>query len=180
MKKMIIGAIVGGLILFFWQFIAWGLTNLHYSNMQYTPNQDKVIAALSEHLTEDGTYFVPRATPDASMEEAEALGAKLVGKPWALVSYRTSYNMSMPMNMTRGLIINIVSICLLCWILLKIPDLDFMTAFLASLFVGLIGYFSISYIDSIWFEINSIPYLIDAVVQFGICGAWLGWWLPRK
>ncbi len=29
MKKMIVGALVGGLILFVWQFLTWGALNLH-------------------------------------------------------------------------------------------------------------------------------------------------------
>lgn len=53
-------------------------------------------------------------------------------------------------------------------------DLDFKTAILSSLAVGIIGYLTIPYLNSIWFEGNSIPQLIDTVFQWGICGTWLG------
>jgi len=46
--------------------------------------------------------------------------------------------------------------------------------------VGLIGYLTIPYLNSIWFETNSIGHLIDAFVSWGLVGIWLGWWLPRR
>jgi hypothetical protein len=46
--------------------------------------------------------------------------------------------------------------------------------------VGGIGYLTIPYLNSIWFDNNSMGYLIDWLVQWGVVGAWLGWWLTRK
>ncbi len=42
MKKTIIGAIVGGIIIFAWQFLSWGPLNLHEAQQQYTPKQDTI------------------------------------------------------------------------------------------------------------------------------------------
>ncbi|MFK7806902.1 MAG: hypothetical protein AB8F74_03780 [Saprospiraceae bacterium] len=180
MKKLIIGALVGGLILFFWQFISWGPGNIHGAMMQYTPNQDAIIVDLSKHLSEDGTYFIQRAPLDATQEEIDAHTTSITGKPWALVSYRTSYENTFGMNLTRGFIIDFLSAFLLCWLLLQMRDLDMMMALKASLAVGLIGYFTLSYLNTIWFETDSIGDLIDTVVSWGLVGAWLGWWLPRN
>lgn len=179
MKKMLIGALVGSLVLFFWQFLSFSLLGVHDSGMSYTPNQDAILEVLDANL-EEGTFFIPRAPMDASMEKQEALMEERVGKPWAIVSYHKTLSNNMGMNLLRGWVIDFAAAFLLTWLLLKMADLDMKTALMASLAVGLIGYFTITYLDSVWFETNSIPYLIDTIVQWGIVGAWLGWWLPRN
>ena len=50
MKKSLVGAIVGGIIIFIWQFISWGAVNLHKPAQQYTPKQDAVMAVLNSNL----------------------------------------------------------------------------------------------------------------------------------
>ena len=178
MKKSIIAALIGGIILFFWQFLSWGLINLHYSQNSYTANQDEIYEFLRDKLPE-GEYFVPTIPQGATPEQREALTKKVTGQPWMQIKYHENWNMSMPMNMTRGMIIDIISVFLLIWILLKFRKLDLITAVLASLSIGLIGYFTGPYLNSIWFETNTIPDLIDAVVQWGLVGLWLGFYLPR-
>lgn len=178
MKKQLIGALVGALILFVWQFLSWTTLNIHGKETQYTPNQDKILECLSQNL-EDGDYFVPTAPPNATKEEYEATMTNALGKPWAKISYHSSMQMNMGMNMFRGFVINLVSAFLLIWMLLKMPNLDFTTTILASLAVGVIGYLNFPYLNSIWFEGHTIGYIIDTVVQWGLVGAWLGWYLKR-
>lgn len=180
MGKLIIGAIVTGIILFMWQFLSWAALGIHESNMAYTPNQQAIIDCLNSNLSEEGQFFIPRAVPTASPEEQQAFGDTMTGKPWALVSYNKSFNANMGMNMFRGLVVDILAGFILVWLLLQIPNIKFGTALLASLAVGFLGYMTTSYIDSVWFESNSIPDLIDAVGAWGIVGAWLGFWLTRK
>ena len=179
MKKMLIGALVGGLILFIWQFLSFGPLNLHGSQMEYTPNQDSILQNLSANLSE-GTYFMPRAPHSASTEDQQKLYEENIGQPWAVVSYHEKLEMNRNMNMFRGFVVDVVSVFLLCWILLKFATLDFKTSIMSSIAIGLIGYLTINYLDSIWFLNDSVPDLIDAFVQWGLVGAWLGWWLPRQ
>lgn len=178
MKKLLIGAAVGALILFVWQFLSFALLGIHNSQMGHTPNQDAILKVLEENL-EEGTYFLPRAEIGASMEEEEALMNERMGKPWAMVSYHDSLSNNMGMNMLRGFVIDFVSALLLAWLLMKMANLTVQTSVMASLAVGLIGYFTINYLNSVWFETNSIPDLIDAIVQWTLTGAWLGWWLTK-
>ena len=178
MKKLIVGALVGGIILFLWQFFSWSFSGLHDSQMQYTANQETIMEVLSENL-EEGSYFLPTVPKGTSREDAQAFMVESEGKPWATISYYESMESNMGMNMFRGFIVDFISVWLLCWILLKFGNLTFSNALLSSLAVGLIGYLSINYINSIWFEGNTIADLIDAVVSWGLIGAWLGWWLRR-
>jgi len=84
------------------------------------------------------------------------------------------------MSMFRGFAVDIISAFLLIWLLLKIEKRPLSTVLLSSLAVGLIGYFTIPYLNSVWFETKSLGYLIDSVAQWGLVGVWLGWWLNRK
>jgi len=180
MKKQLIATIVGGILLFMWQFLSWSLLPVHKAEYGYTPNQDKIMEALNQNLTEEGTYMLPMAPPGSSQEQTQSIMEAGAGKPWASVSYHKSMNTEMGMNMFRGLAVDLLAAFLLTWLLLKIPNLNMMTAVQASLGVGIIGYLTIPYLNSIWFEGDSMGYLVDTLVQWGLMGLWLGWWLLRE
>lgn len=52
MKKLIIGAVVGSILLFFLQFLSWGLLNIHKNEMSYTEKQDTILQFLGQNLKE--------------------------------------------------------------------------------------------------------------------------------
>jgi hypothetical protein len=56
---MITGSLVGGIILFVWQFLTWGMLNLHEAQQRYTPKQDSVLAYLGSQFSEDAAYMMP-------------------------------------------------------------------------------------------------------------------------
>ena len=180
MRKQIIATVVGALILFIWQFLSWALVGVHQSEFRYTANQDPIMEALNQNLTEEGTYMIPGVPPGSSHEDETALMEAAAGKPWATISYHKSMNTNMGLNMIRAFVIDLVSAWFLIWILMKFANLSVMTSVQASLFVGFIAYLTIPYLNSIWFEGNSIGYVIDAIVQWGLVGLWSGWWLTRK
>jgi len=179
MKKQLIATLVGGILLFVWQFLSWALLNVHGSEFTYTANQDKIMEVLSQNL-EEGQYMLPTAPPNSTPEQQQAIMESATGKPWATISYHKSMNTSMGMNMLRGIVIDLISVFLLVWLLLQSANLQFKSALLSSLAVGIIGYLTIPYLNTIWFEESSIGHLVDAVVQWGLVGAWLGWWLTKK
>lgn len=181
MKKQLIASAVAGILLFVWQFLSWAALGIHGNEMKYTDKQDTIMQVLSQQGLEDGnTYMLPMPAPGSTPEQQEAAMASNTGKPWATVTYHSSFSTDMGMSMARGLLIDLIAAWVLCWILLRFANLDFKTALLASLGVGLIAYLTIPYLNSIWFETNSIGYLADLVGQWGLAGAWLGWYLTKK
>ena len=94
MKKLIIGALVGGLILFFWQFISWNF--LHNSQMQYSVDQDEILTMLDGKL-EPGQYMLPRMPEGASMEDSEKYIVPYLGKRWLQINYRDNLQMNVGM-----------------------------------------------------------------------------------
>lgn len=179
MKKMIIGAFIGSILLFFLQFLSWSVINIHSSEMQYTENQEEILEVLSENLSE-GQYFLPTVPAGTSYADAQTIMKQYEGKPWAMIQYRDSFDTDMTLNLIRGWLVDLLAVFLLVWLLLRFSDLNFGKTVLASWAVGFIGYLSVTYTNSIWFETSTIPALIDVVLQWGIVGAWLGWWLIRK
>jgi hypothetical protein len=178
-KKLIIGVLVGALLVFVWQTLSWTMLNLHGSSQKYTPNQDSILEMLGTQLDE-GSYFLPTYKPGATDAEMEAAMTGSMGKPWAQISYHKEMKMNMGMNMFRGFVVDLFAVFLLCWLLMKIPGLDMKTTIMSSVAVGVIGYLTTEYTNSIWFETNSIPDLVDAVISWGLCGTWLGYWLNKK
>jgi hypothetical protein len=136
--------------------------------------------ALNQNLTEEGTYMLPGVVPGTSHEEAEAAMESRMGKPWASITYHKALDANMGMNMFRGLVIDLLAAFLLVSLLLKFETINMSTCLQASIYIGIIGYFTIPYLYSIWFETHTIAYLIDAFGQWGLVGLWLGWWLPRR
>lgn len=180
MKKQLIAAAVGAVLLFVWQFLTWSVLPTHQSEYGYSANQDKIMEFLNQNLTEEGVYMMPGVPPGASHEEAEAAMKNGEGKPWASIAYHKSMELNMGMNMFRGLAVDVVAVWLLVWLLLQFRSLDMLTALKTSVAVGFIGYLTITYTHSIWFEERTVGHLIDAIVSWGLVGAWLGWWLPRE
>ena len=178
MKQLIIGSLIGGLLLFLWQFLSWSILNVHGNQMKYTDKQDEILKVLSENLKE-GEYFLPTLPPGYSSEQEQTYMAELEGKPWAQVSYHPEWKVSMGSNMARAFLIDFLAVLLLCWILSRYEQVNFVSALLTSLSVGFIGFLTIVYLDNIWFETKSLGYLIDAVVSWGLVGAWLGFYLKK-
>ncbi|MCK9404348.1 MAG: hypothetical protein M0Q26_13235 [Chitinophagaceae bacterium] len=184
MKKSIIGAIVGGLLIFFWQFVSWTTLDLHRPAQEYHPKQDSILSYLSATLEKDGGYLLPTVPKGTSFEEANKMGEQMVGKPWASVQYHSSYTITaneMYMNMVRGLVTSIFMVWLLIWIIAKWNKIGFVNVLLACLFTGLIVFINEPYGSYIWYKIFDVrAHLLDALAGWGLCGIWLGWWMGRK
>jgi hypothetical protein len=178
MNKLIIGSLAGGILLFMWQFLSWAALNLHADTSQYTPKQDTILSFLETQL-EPGFYFLPNTPPGTSSEEKQALMKSAEGKPWAQIYYHASMKTSMGMNMARGFLVDVIITLLLCWILLQVKDRNFKDTVLISLSIGLIGYLAGVYSSAIWFENPTVMDLVDAIVGFGLVGAWLGYYLKK-
>lgn len=181
MKKLIIGAIVGGILTFAWQTLSWTALELHRSANDYTPKQDSILQFLNSQLTEDGSYFLPTYPMSASSDEKAKIMEDNMGKPWVQLSYHKAYDANMGMNIIRGLLTSILMVALVIWILQKMTSPSFQTIFLSCLAVGLVGYIHFPYSTYIWYRSADIrAHLLDAVMMWGLCGLWLGWWLRRS
>jgi hypothetical protein len=181
MKKMLIASIVGGIIIFVWQFVSYGAVNLHQDVVRYTDKEKNILAFLESQGLQEGGYMIPNSPPDATSEQQKAVWDSMDGQPWASIQYHKALDGRMTMNMVRGLITNFIIVYLFCWLLMKIPSINFRTALLASLGLGLIVFMNSYYTNFIWYKNFDIKAsLIDAVVSWGLVGVWLGFYLPGR
>ncbi|HEX6333366.1 MAG TPA: hypothetical protein VFZ78_04005 [Flavisolibacter sp.] len=183
MKNRLIASLVGGIIVFVLQFLSWAFSGVHNGEMQYAPQQDEIMQSLSGYFKEDGTYLIPRPAPDASSEEMEKHEEEMKGKPIASVTYIKSYDSSMPRSMFRGFLVDLFLVFMLIYILTRGGNPTFVRWIAGSVSVGLFTFLWVPYTDRIWFQMpwSSITgYLVDAIVIWGICGAWLGWYFNRR
>ncbi len=181
MKKAIIGAFVGGIIIFMVQFLVWTVLNVHYKSMAYTPKQDTILNYLNSQNLPSGQYLMPGVKPDATSAEKQAHMTESAGKPWAIVSYHKTQNTNMGMSMVRSFLTDVLVVLLLCWILLKINAPTFGTILLACLLTAAIVYLNSDYTFHIWYQsAGQKGYIIEYTAQWGLVGIWLGWWLRRK
>lgn len=180
MKKWIIGALVGALIVFVWQAASWMFLGVHDNDMKYHPAQKEIMDVLTANTKEDGMYMLPSAP---TKKEQQDMMESMEGKPWASIIYHQSFINDMTMSMIRGFLVNFVLVLLLVIILTKggLPGFNgFLTG---SLAVGVFTFLYGPYTGHIWFD---LPWhmirgeIIDAIVAWGLCGAWLGWWMNRK
>jgi hypothetical protein len=182
MKKWIIGSIVGAVIVFAWQALSWMLIDLHAPEHKYTGAQDQVLSTLNSANLEDGTYMLPTAKPGSTREEMKQVWKNSDGKPWAIVTYGKAASAEMTTPMIMGFIIDIILVVLLISILVRGGLPSFVGIVTGCIAVGIFSFLWGPYMMHNWYRVpwsSIFGHLIDAVVAWGLCGLWLGWWLRR-
>ena len=180
MKNQLVAPLVAAILMFLWQFLSWTMLNVHGKEHQYTDKQDAIMEFLGQQQLPTGSYMMPQPSPESTPEEQQAFYESGMGKPWAMVEYHASTDMSMTMNMIRGFLVDLAAAFLLVWLLSNFANLTFGRAILASWAVGAAAYLTIPYLNSIWYERNTVGYIVDVVVQWGMVGVWLGWYMRRR
>ena len=181
MKKLLIGAVVGGILIFIWQFLSWTIFDLHRPSTQHAAKQDEIMGYLNNQIGKNGSYLLPNYPDGASMEAQQAAMKSAMGKPWAIISYHETMKDTMTMNIIRALLVDILMVGLFCWIASRLNPRHFSTIFLGAIFVGLIVFINVPYVTHIWFETFDLnAHLIDSIVGWGLVGIWVGWLYTRK
>lgn len=181
MKRTILAAVVGAIILFIWQFLSWGIINFHEKAQQYTPNEAAILSALQANLPEEGGYMVPNVPKGASNEEMEKVMKDMEGKPWASIQYHKTYESDMAMNMIRQFLVNLVVVLLFCWLVQRLNIRTLGNIFLSGLAVGLIVFLNSAYTGNIWYKWFDIwAHFADAMVCWALVGLWVGILFNRR
>ena len=181
MKKLVIGALVGGILVFIWQTLSWTVLNLHAKEYQKTTAEQPIISFLEGHFKEDGQYRVPSVNPDATKEEIEAAMVAMEGKPWAVVNYHKAYKNEMMSNILKGFFAALIAALFVVYVISTNPNRTFGGIFISTLLIGVAGYLYIPYANHIWWEQpGAVTNLMDVLISWGLCGLWLGWYLKTK
>ena len=183
MKKLIIGALVGGVLLFGWQGLSWMVMGVHDKEYLYTPAQDSLLTAISSSIKEEGQYSLPTLPAGSSQKDREELAKKMEGKPWAVVTYHPAYKMDMSMQMLKGFLVSFLCVLLCCNLIIRQNNQSFMSVFRIAFTFGVVSFLFVWYLAH---NFGGTPWtvlqgqLIDDLSGWGITGIWLGWWYSRK
>lgn len=169
MKKHLLFSIVGGIILFVWQFLSYAMPNFHQKANTYTPLQDTILATLQGVGLEEGMYML--GMPDPDDPEAMKKYQEMETSTWATLNYRINDSNGMAMPMTRGVVVCIIISAILFMLFNQQKDPTLIKRIVLALGIGLIGFFFVPYSNFIWYkEPDVFAHLLDAIVPWMILG----------
>lgn len=178
MKNTLIFTLLGGLTLFIWQFLSFGMLNLHGSASAYTPLQDPILERLAELQLAEGMYALG-SLPQADYADPEKYAAfleKQDGQPWAILNYHAVWQSDMTPNLIRSLSINFILAFAFLWVMRHLAVEGWKARVSAAVALGLIGFFFHPYSQFIWFKTPDIwAHLLDSLIPFAL----LGWMSAR-
>lgn len=89
--RIIVAAIVGGIVMFAWGAFSHMVLNLEGSMIRQVPNEAAVVTAMKDNIREDGVYAMPGIdmTRQPSPEEMNSWTAKYEEGPTAMLFYHT-------------------------------------------------------------------------------------------
>ena len=185
MKNVVIGSLVAAVIVFAYQAMSWMVPLFHANTLKYSAQQDAILAAISQNLTEDGVYAIPNVPPGSTNEQHEEFSKNMLGKPSAVVHFHKSFDMNMGKQMAMGFVLNLIAAFTIAYVMWTAREklVGFGSKFaLAIAFAGFTILQS-SLMMANWWQTPG-HYLsgeiIDHLVGWGLGGAWLAWWLGRK
>ncbi len=127
MKRIILGGIVGGIILWVWGFVAWVVLPLHLGSMKAVPGESVLVESLNRTLPEKGVYVIPwmpaetSGLPPGKLEEAtNEYTEKLRSGPVSMIFYDPAgKDPFMTGQMITGLFIFIFAASIVSWLLAR-------------------------------------------------------------
>ena len=191
MKKLIIAALVGGVILFAWNALSWMALPIHHDTFMYTEHQDEILEVVNKHLDKSGTYRIPfvdnreAGMYDEEYKEAfQALEEKQEGKPFFTIFY-VKEGMSMdPLKFLMGIVNSFIAVFLVALILGLAQDKlsGFFQRWWLVMLIPVLMCFSGPIVDMNWmgFQWHYVKGIIlDHLVSWGLVGAWLSYYMGK-
>jgi hypothetical protein len=181
MKRILIGALAGTLIYFGFQSVMW-MGGFHKDFYSYTDKQDTILASLNASLHADGMYMMPMSdanSPDFKARQEE-LEKKMPGKPWAMIFYHARMDDFSASYLLMGILYAFIAALIAASVLYygKIPGFwgRFAVAMSFALFTLTQGVLTnMNWWSYPWSFVR--PQVVDLVIGWGLCSAWLGWFV---
>ncbi len=180
MKKIIVGGLAGGIIMFIWGWAAWSIFSVHAGSMLNIPNEDAVVTAMSVNMDKKAIYVfpgLPTASDQASMDDYTQ---KMQQGPVGMIVYDPQGSDPMAMNQfIGGIIIAVILACMAAWFLSRSTAAA--SSYIARVaYCGMLGVFiSIAAYIVNWnwmgysFEYTS-AWIIDTVIGWVLAGLGIG------
>lgn len=118
MKKLVLGAVFGAIILFVWSSLSWTVLPWHAATLKKFTNGDAVAAAVTANAPEGGVYVNPYGEDSASQE-------KMKRGPILFIAYQNSGIPSMAGPLVKHFISLILVALLATWLVGKATGLSY-------------------------------------------------------
>lgn len=144
--RVLLAAVVGGIIIFVCGAAAHMATPLGHMGMEPMPSEDPVIATMNQSIPESGMYFFPGLdmTGKATPEEEEEWKSKLARGPWGLLIYHAEGGQPMSVSqLATELLSNIAAALLAAFIAIRVAG-TYVSRVVTVALVGPLTWISIS------------------------------------
>lgn len=172
MVRIVLAAILGGLLMFVWGAVSHMLLPFHAKALQPIPNEAAVLSTLTADVGQPGMYFFPwidmsgKATPEQQAEWER----RLASGPSGLMIYKPNGGESMsPRQLVSEFVSNVLAALLGALLLVQLPGGVGRRALSLAL-VGVAAWLSISVSQWTWYGFST-PFLLGDLVDQA--GGWL-------
>src|ERR1043166_4347759 len=118
-KRIVIGAVVGGVVMFIWGALAWMVLPLHTPTVKEIPNEDALRAVIRENVKEPGFYAVA-GWGRGEGQSAERQEQKYrEGPRGVMVLHPSGGDPYMAKTFMVGFVLDVLACCLVAWLLSK-------------------------------------------------------------
>ena len=139
LKSLVLGAVLGGLTAFLWNFVSWSLLPWHIAQLHSFQSEDEVSAVISAHAPASGNYILPSGPPQEGLNAEQKKAAegirmqKMQKGPLVFAAVRKEGFGSFPKVLLTQLLCQMFAALLLTWMLLQTAGLTYArrVAFLA-------------------------------------------------
>jgi len=174
MKRLLFGAVLGGIILFIWGWLSWSVFPIHTASLRNINNEDAVISAMHVNMDQKGVYVFPGMPTSQDPAVMEEWSQKYQQGPVGMIIYDPDGSEPMmPAQMIVGIIISILASYLASWFLSRSTAVT-SSYFARVAYCGMLGIF-VSLVSHLvnW---NWMGYPLDYTMAW-IMDAVIGWLL---
>lgn len=167
--RLVIGAVAGGILMFFWGFFSHQVIGIEHRSMKVSSNEAAVTAMVKSSFSESGMYFLPgmdmSKTP--TDEEWNAFAAKAKEGPTALVIYNTTgMDVMSPTQLLTEFGSNVLAAMVL-GIIFTLAPVTFGRGVVISTLIGTGAWLAINVSYWNWYRFPSAFVVSELVDQFG-------------
>lgn len=181
-----IAALLGAIVMFFWQFVAHMFLPIGEMGFRLPQNEDVVLQAVANGLPQTGVYLLPSLDPAKMGDEAtmKAWVEKARANPYAfvVVAGPTPDAGSMGKELGTQFVTNLIAALLAAW-LLAATAWGFGARVLGAAAIGVFGWLANLVPQWNWYRFPG-DFLFGNLLEQGIgwllAGVAIAWWLGRR
>lgn len=174
MKRLFVGGIVGGIVLFFWGFLSHAVLTLGETGINRLPDEEKVIGLLGESVKEGGLYIFPGVDHSAPPEQQEAALERYRKGPSGFLVFHPGGGEAMsPRQFAVQITSDIVVALIAAWILLQMTPGGFGRRLFVVVCLGLLVEAAIGIPYWNWYGFPTdftMGSIVDQLIGFSLLG----------